>query len=180
MSSSSAPPETDKHASKLRIVLVIALMGAYPVASYWALADGGLVGETALWAGALPQVFCYLGLLWLFGRSLFADRQALVTRMARFVHGSDLPADIERYTRQVTILWSLFFAIMIVVSLVLLLFVSVESWLFFANVLNLPLVVGVFVGEYGYRWLRFPDFAHVSLAGSIRAFRRFRGLSDGE
>jgi uncharacterized membrane protein len=63
---------------------------------------------------------------------------------------------------------------MAMVSASLLFFVSTDAWLFFANVLNLPLVVGAFVAEYLYRSLRFPNAPYPSLAATIDAFRRFR------
>ncbi len=174
MSSSSSQPESKRRLSKLRNFLIVALVVAYPFVAWRVFAYGGLVGEAALWAGALPQVFCYLGLLWLFGRSLRGGREALITRMARYVHDDALPPEIERYTRQLTVFWCFYFAGMSVASVYILFFVSVDAWLFFANVLNLPVLASVFVVEYGYRLLRFPDYAHQSLTAPIRAYRRFR------
>ncbi len=127
----------------------------------------------ALWVAALPQVFCYLGLLWLFGRSLIGAREAILTRFARFVHG-DISAEIARYTRQITIFWSLFFAAMAITSVSLLVFVSADAWLFFANVLNFPLLVCAFLAEYACRSMRFPGAAYPSLTATVTAFRRFR------
>ena len=173
MSSSSARPESKRRRPKLRNFLVVVLVVAYPFAAWWAFAYGGRVGATALWAGASPQIFCYLALLWFFGRSLSGGREALITRIARFVHG-ELSPEKERYTRQVTVFWCVFFAAMAVTSLSILLFVSVDAWLFFANVLNLPLLGSAFLAEYTYRLMRHPNFAHESLTAPIRAYRRYR------
>ena len=147
------------------------MVASYPVIAWWVFARGGVVGETALWIAATPQMFCYIGLLWFFGRSLSPHREALITRLARFVHGEISPA-VECYTRRLTVFWSVFFAAMATTSVTLLLFVSKDAWLFFANVVNLPLLVGVFMGEYFYRSSRFPDTP--SLMDTIRAFRNFR------
>lgn len=174
MSSSSVPPDSKRRTFKLRSLLIFFLITGYPFAAWWALAHGGLVGTTALWIAALTQVFCYLALLWIFGRSLLTGREALLTRFARFVHG-EIPSAIEIYTRQLTVFWCGFFATMAIVSASLFVFVSTDGWLFFANVLNLPLVVGAFVAEYLYRSLRFPNRPYPSLAATIDAFRRFRG-----
>lgn len=175
MSSSNARPESKRRLFKLRNYLVVAALVAYPVVAWWAFTYGGRVGETALWIGALPQVFCYLGLLWLFGRSLRGGREALITRIARFVHG-ELSPEKARYTRQVTVFWCVFFAGMAISSISILLFVSVDAWLFFANVLNLPLLGAAFLAEYAYRLVRLPQSARESLTAPIRAYRRFRGF----
>lgn len=173
MSSSSAPPDHQGRFFKLRTLLVLLLITGYPLAAWWAFFHGGRAGTTALWVAALPQVFCYLGLLWLFGRSLMAGREALVTRFARFVHG-EISSPVENYTRHVTVFWCGFFAAMTIVSGSLFIFVSADAWLLFANVLNLPLVLGAFVAEYVYRSLRFPNHPYPSLTATIQAFRRFR------
>lgn len=179
MSSSSARPESKRRLLKLRNYLVVTLVAAYPFVAWWAFSHGGRVGATALWAGALPQVFYYLGLLWLFGRSLRGSREALITRIARFVHG-ELSAEKEHYTRQVTVFWCVFFAGMAVTSVSILFFVSIDAWLFFANVLNLPILACAFLAEYAYRLVRYPQFAHESLTAPIRAYRRFRGSTGND
>ena len=179
MSSSSARPESKRRPPKLRGYLVVALVAAYPIVAWWAFIYGGRVGATALWAGALPQVFCYLGLLWFFGRSLRGNREALITRVARFVHG-ELSLEKERYTRQVTAFWCVFFAAMAVTSVSILLFVSIDAWLFFANVLNLPILGCAFLAEFTYRLLRHPNFASESLTAPIRAYRRYRGAAGND
>ncbi|UCD68967.1 MAG: hypothetical protein JSW48_02385, partial [Betaproteobacteria bacterium] len=81
---------------------------------------------------------------------------------------------VASYTRQITVFWCGFFIAMAIVSASLLVFVSADAWLFFANVLNLPLVVTAFVAEYVYRSVRFPNGPYPSLAATVAAFRRFR------
>ena len=179
MSSSNATPDSNRRFLKLRNVLIVAVIVAYPFVAWWALAFGGNVGETALWFGAAPQVFCYLGLLWLFGRSLIRGREALITKVARFVHG-ELSPEKERYTRQVTVFWCVFFAGMAIISVCLLMFVSVEAWLFFANVLNLPILGCAFLAEYAYRLVRLPQSARETFLAPLRAYQRFRGSADND
>ena len=173
MSSSSSPPESRRRSFTPRNLLIVGLIAGYPLVAWWIFVHGGHAGATALWVAGLPQVFCYVALLWLFGRSLFGGREALLTRFARFVHGEISP-DVETYTRQITVFWFGFFAAMAIASTSLFVFVSADAWLFFANVLNLPLVVGAFVAEYLYRSLRFPNRPYPSLAATVDAFRRFR------
>ena len=171
MSSSSARADSANRTHRFRGLLILALLASYPGLSWWTITHGGRIGEAAMWIAGAPQIFCYIGLLWLFGSSLRAHKEPILTRMARFVRG-EIPADVERYTRKLTLFWCVFFAIMATVSAVLLLFVSRDAWLFFANVLNLPLLMSAFVAEYLYRCTRFPDSP--SVAETIRAFRKFR------
>lgn len=117
----------------------------------------------------LPSVLIYSGLLWIFGRTLAPGREALVTRLARQVHGT-LPDDITAYTRQVTWAWSAFFAAMALTSALLFAFASLAAWSLFVNVLGLPLICAMFVAEYIYRLLRYRHFSHAPLFASVRAF----------
>ena len=119
----------------------------------------------------IPHAAINATLLWMFGRTLTAGREPLITGFARRVHGT-LPPHIERYTRQVTLAWCVFFAAQIAVSAILLAVDSLDHWSLFVNVLSLPLIAVLFVGEYLYRIARFRDFPHASLWKGIQAFAR--------
>ena len=145
-----------------------------------ALAALGMIGFM-LWrdAGAspallypVPYLSVYLALLWLFGRTLRAGRQPLITRLATHVHG-ELPLELVRYTRQVTWAWCVFFFAMATTSTLLFMFAPLPVWSVFNNLLNLPLVVAMYFGEYSWRLWRFPNFSHASIATVFRAFRNF-------
>lgn len=122
----------------------------------------------------LPHVGAYLFMLWFFGHTLMPGREALITRLARHIHGT-LPAEIERYTLHVTTAWCLFFAGMALTSLLLFFLAPLAVWSVFANLLNLPLVVAMFLAEYLYRILRYPNFSHASIRSTIRAFQKYGG-----
>jgi uncharacterized membrane protein len=117
----------------------------------------------------IPHAAVYLMLLWIFATTLMPGRQPLVTRLARRVHGA-LPPEMEAYTRWVTIAWCVFFGAQVVTSGLLLRFASLNAWSLFVNVLSFPLVALMFVVEYGYRIVRYRNFAHASLEQTIRAF----------
>jgi uncharacterized membrane protein len=121
----------------------------------------------------IPSIAVNLLLLWIFAHTLRPGHEAIVTRMARHVHG-DIPLDIEAHTRHVTWAWSIFFALMAAASLLLFIFASRETWSLFANVLTLPLAALLFVAEYVYRLLRYPNFSHASLLAGVRAFRNVK------
>jgi uncharacterized membrane protein len=113
------------------------------------------------------------GLAWLFGRTLTAGREPLVTQMSRQVHGT-LPPAIVAYTRNVTRAWALFFSAAGAISALLFAAASQTVWSAFANLLFFPLVVLMFLVEYGYRTVRHREFRHATLTESIGAFRRVR------
>ncbi len=120
-------------------------------------------------AYGMPHAAIYSVLLWVFATTLLPGRVALVTRLASRVHGT-LPPNIEVYTRQVTVAWCVFFAAQLAVSAVLLKFSTLSTWSLFVNLLSFPLVGLMFVLEYAYRILRFPDFAHASLRQTVQSF----------
>jgi uncharacterized membrane protein len=119
----------------------------------------------------LPQLAICLALAWMFGRTLLAGREPLVTRIARCVHGA-LPAPIVAYTRNVTLAWTLFLSAMAAISALLYAFAPLPVWSFFANLLFLPLVALMFLSEYAHRTLRYRWFSHASIAQSVAAFER--------
>ena len=138
----------------------------------------------ALWMGwpvlkrHFPSVFfvehagANLALAIVFGRTLIGNREALCTRCARFLHKA-LPPDVERYTRQVTIAWTIFFGFMFAVSCALYISGFVAVWSVFANLLSPVLVAAMFVAEYLIRRLVLPKWERTSLLGGIRAVARY-------
>jgi uncharacterized membrane protein len=129
------------------------------------------VGQGVELACGVPHAIAYMSLLWFFGRTLLPGHEPVITRLARTVHGH-LPDYITEYTRHVTAAWCVFFAGQIVLSGLLYAFASLAAWSLFVNVLNGPLVVLMFVGEYLWRLYRYPRFQHSSLMEVIRVFAR--------
>ncbi len=107
-------------------------------------------------------------LLVLFGSSLLPGREALVTRLARRVHGT-LPDHIAAYTVKVTWLWTIYFAATVVLSILLFYFAPLRVWSIFANVLAIPIVITIFVGEYLYRINSIRNFPHGSIFVGMQA-----------
>lgn len=136
----------------------------------------------ALWA-AWPMLTRHFGLVyWLqnmamqlilfvtFGRTLLAGRQALCTRFASMMHGALTPRH-ETYTRQVTLAWTLFFAVMALVSTLLFFLAPLTVWSVFSNFLTLPLVALMFIAEYAVRWYVLPETRHARILDAVRAYR---------
>lgn len=141
---------------------------------------GGLAacGIAVLWPVLLQRLaWMYLvehvatnGLLcWFFAHTLFGGRTPVVTTLARAIHG-ELPDAVVRYTRTVTLAWALFFAAQVVVSICLFNAASIETWSVFANVLNWPLVVLMFVVEYAFRRRVTAGFQHATIRQSVAAY----------
>ena len=108
-------------------------------------------------------------LLWFFARTLMHGREPLITVFARRVHGI-LPPRMEGYTRGVTLAWCVFFAAQVLISAVLFMTVSLDTWSLFVNVLSLPLIVLMFGAEYLYRVMRYRHYPHASIWKGIQAF----------
>lgn len=106
----------------------------------------------------------------LFGVTLARGRQPLCTRFAEALRGS-LSLEVVSYTRKVTLAWTLFFIVMSLVSTVLFLFGSLETWSIFANFLTLPLILLMFVAEHLVRLRTLPHLKHHSITATILAFR---------
>ena len=153
-------------------VLALLACVACPVLAYLAV-TWDVVGPWRL-ALAAPHAAIYCFLLWWFGRTLLRDREALITGVARRVHGSLTP-EIEAYTRRVTLAWCVFFSAQIVASALLFAFASFEAWSLFVAVLNVPLLALMFAGEYLYRVMRYPDHPRASIARALRAFAKQAG-----
>jgi uncharacterized membrane protein len=124
----------------------------------------------------ISHATAYLFLLWFFGRTLTPGTQPLVTRLARSVHGA-LPPEMEQFTRNLTIIWCVFFTLQLVASALLFEFASLELWSAFVNLLNLPLLGLMFAGQWLYRNLRHPGFPRASTWQAIEAFTKDASLS---
>lgn len=109
-----------------------------------------------------------LGLL--FGRTLLHRRQPLCSTFASLLHPNMTPA-LMRYTRQVTLAWTLFFAASAALSVALFFLAPIEVWSVFANLLALPLVLAMFVVENEVRKRVLPPQDRAGLRDTVRAVR---------
>lgn len=137
------------------------------VANWWALPL--IKSHTALlfW---LQDIGLMLMLLITFFRTLLAGRKPLCVSFAEIIHGGPLPAEHERYARNVTIAWVIFFGLIILTSTLLFLFVSLSTWSFFVNFLTLPLVAMMFIAEFLVRRRVLTDLPHGNVLDAVRAY----------
>jgi uncharacterized membrane protein len=121
------------------------------------------------WIYLLQHIGTNLALAAVFGVTLLAKRTPLVTRMAHLVH-KGFPPEMESYTRQVTVAWTVFFVMLCVVSGLLFALAPLRWWSVFINFMSWPLVIIMFAAEYLVRRVRFRGFEHVGILAGARAF----------
>jgi uncharacterized membrane protein len=141
------------------------------------------LAAVAVWLGwgalerNFPSVFfvehagANLVLAIVFGRTLVGSREPLCTRFARLLHGP-LPPEEVRYTRQVTLAWTIFFVVLFALSCALYLGRFVTAWSILANILTPILVAAMFVVEYAIRLRALPHSQRTGVLDGIRAFSR--------
>jgi uncharacterized membrane protein len=124
----------------------------------------GLFKLSFVSVSALSHWAIYVSLLTTFALTLRRGHTPLVTAMAGRFHGAVLSDEIIRYTRKVTIAWCLFFAAQLLTSVSLFLLAPLTVWSFFVNVMDIPLLVAMFAGEYACRLHVLKDPPRHSLA----------------
>lgn len=107
----------------------------------------------------------------MFGRTLAGECEPLCTRFARLLHGPLSPEEV-RYSRQVTLAWTIFFLGLAALSSALYLGGQVAAWSILANLLTLPLVATMFAVEYAVRGRVLPGRQRVGILDGLRAFWR--------
>jgi len=155
----------ERTASRAWKWLAIVSFIAFQLLAHFVLRDS--IGVLAV--SGLTHAIANLLLLWYFARTLRSGSESLITRLARRVHGTLAP-EMAVFTRRVTVAWSVFFAGQVVVSGLLLALAPLEAWSMFINLINLPLIVLMFAGEYLYRTIRYPNHPRASITRVLRAY----------
>lgn len=104
-----------------------------------------------------------------FARTLSLGREPMCTYFARCVQGSLTPA-LERYTRQITVAWVVFFGLMALTSTVLFVTAPLAAWSVFANFFTAPLIGSMFIVEYLVRRHLHRDMQHVHILEGVKVF----------
>ncbi|WP_028535256.1 hypothetical protein [Paludibacterium yongneupense] len=105
-----------------------------------------------------------------FGLTLLPGALPICTRFSRMLGEAQSPR-MDRYTRGVTLAWTLFFATITALSTLLFFAAPVWVWSTFANLLYFPLLAAMFACEYALRRRRFPHVAQQTLAQAMRSAR---------
>ena len=143
---------------------------AYALAAALAATLGALAFGAPYLLLAAPPVLINAALAYFFGATLLPGREPFISRFARKEQGT-LPADLARYTRRLTWIWTLLFTAMAATALALALFGSLTAWSTFTNLVTYALVAALFAGEYAYRRLRYRHYRHASLLDLVSNVR---------
>lgn len=121
-----------------------------------------------IYALFLQPIVLPAALLILFARSLRANSVPMVTRFAQAIRG-ELPAELARYTRSVTVLWCVAFAALTMSASTLAIFASPELWSVMTNFVHYLFLGALFLVEYTYRIVRFRHLEHPGFFAYIRS-----------
>jgi len=129
-------------------------------------------------ASALTHWTIYGGLLLTFAVTLRSGHVPLITAMTRRLHGG-ISDQLASYTRRVTIAWCGFFAAQLATSITLFLFAPLVIWSFYVNILDIPLVIGMFAAEYIVRLCCLHDPPRHSLSAIVTMIADVRKTRPG-
>lgn len=127
------------------------------------LAGAGFYGVDSIFFFVyLPPLAAFSFMTWFFARTLKPGVEPLITRVARKEH-PDLPADLVRYTRTLTHVWSWCFLMLLALALMLAPLLALNAWSRWVQGLGYLLPAALLLGEYVYRLRRFRHLHHGSL-----------------
>lgn len=180
--------------SVLTLAVVLGPMALAALTSLWQLgrrASAAVVGCAvatgliALTQGrfSVPSQWLYLGqhagihaaLAIGFGSTLRQTAVPLITLLASRMHA--LSANMQRYTRRVTLAWVAYFAAVCAVSLVLYACAPFAWWSLFANIGTPLSLAAMFIGEHAIRYKLHPEFTRTDLMSAVRAYRQHHSHS---
>jgi uncharacterized membrane protein len=148
--------------------IMLALCGlaclAFYVSRSWLIAHHN-------WLFFLEHAGTYSLLCATFGRTLRRGRTPMISQFARIVHGELSPA-LLAYTRSATWAWTLYFAGIAGLSLLLFWFAPISIWSTFAYLLGIPLLTLMFAAEYAARCYFLPPGERAGPLEAIQAYRQ--------
>ena len=97
-----------------------------------------------------PPILILLSLFMLFSQSLQAGQTPFITRYAMLL-GDKLEDKHLRYNRTLTIIWSMFFLLMAITSILFAVFFSRDIWSLFTHIISYLLIASFFIIEFMYR-----------------------------
>ena len=158
--------------SLMSVPMVDGLLRRRPKSWLWFLALSALAALVVYGSGAalalyLSSIALPSLMAWLFGRTLLADRMALIEQIARATR-PQLPDYMAAYARRLTQMWALIFCVMTASAALLALSGQREIWSLVTNFGNYVLIAGIVCVEYAYRRWRFDHFPHPGFIEYLR------------
>jgi uncharacterized membrane protein len=105
-----------------------------------------------------------------FGYTLRRGATPLISAFAARTHGTLTPP-MARYTRRLTVVWTAYFAAMVMLSIGMFAAAPWWWWSVFANLFTPLAAVSLFVGEYLLRYRLHPEFERSTLWQAVTAYR---------
>jgi uncharacterized membrane protein len=131
-----------------------------------------LAGACLYWSESIsfvvyaPPLAAFAFMAFFFGRTLRRGAEPLITRVARTEH-PDLPVEMARYTRTLTLTWTLCFVLLFLAALLSAPMLALDAWSRWVHGLGYLVPAALFLGEYVYRHHRFHDHRHGSIPALI-------------
>jgi len=182
-STGQGSPDFDTAIGVAPIAVVLAMLLRRARRPFW-IAPGGLLLAAAL-VGLWPSLRQNFALLYftehlgtnlalaaLFGKTLFAPGEPLITQFARIVNHGVLSARQLRYTRQATLAWAGFFIANAALSSLLYALAPHAVWSFYASLLTAPLIGLMFAAEHLWRMRALPPEERPRIADVFRVWRQ--------
>jgi uncharacterized membrane protein len=129
------------------------------------LASARLFGIDAILK--MSPLLIHSSLFYIFMQSL--NDTPLIERFARLDFGDALPDGVAAYCRNLTILWTVFFAANIAGCIGLAILGDDTTWVLYNGLIVYLLIGALLLGEYLWRRIAFPDMEIPSLAHTIRS-----------
>lgn len=144
--------------------------------TYIAVALAGALSLALGTVGALflPPVLINLVLMILFAHTLRAGRTPLIERFMRLEYAGAPPPPLCRYGRQLTFLWSGFFAASALTAIALAMFAPLALWSLWVNILNFVLIALIYTAQYAYLYWRYRAYELHSPWNWLRVLVRLR------
>lgn len=121
----------------------------------------------------VPPVIINLAVSLLFAFTLRNGAVPLIERLMRFEYGGETPpAPVARYARQLTWVWTVYFALAALACATLAATASIETWSLFANVLNYVVATALVFAQYLYRAWRYRQYGLVMPWHTLRGMAR--------
>lgn len=139
--------ETGVHPGWIALYLLLTVLGAV-----------NLLTDTH-YALFVPPVLINSGVALVFASTLRAGKTPLVTQMMRFEYNGELPPlPLQKYARNLTRIWAMYFAAAALISMTLAFTVPLVVWSFFINFLHFLIVFVMLFAQFLYRYLRYRQY----------------------
>jgi uncharacterized membrane protein len=146
------------------VALSAAAATAYLLRAFWPL-----FAQNFSIVYLVQQVGFYSIMAFTFGRSLRQGRVPLCTQLADKVHGPLSVLEL-RYTRKVTLAWTIFFLLNLAASFLLFKLAPLRVWSVFVNFCSLPLILLMFAAEFAVRRRVLPQVQGSGLIATLRVY----------